>query len=311
MNSPLKCYLCGSPAPRIRRTLTREQLLNMWQEEGVRFTPAALGELQNIAMIHLYACRTCGFQFFDPALVGNEAFYSEVIRQNPGYYAPDRPENFRNVELARRRGFKNILDVGCGTGCALDVAHAAGLKTYGIELTAEAAASARARGHEIFSTLIENLDAHWKEHFDLISLNQLLEHVPDPVGLLNQCIPFLSPKGVIAIAVPSDEGILRLNPWLAANWPPHHLSHWRKRDFEHLAKRCGLRLLKVGSNRLLGRELTQNLLIHRRSCKVAGKPYNGFSPRIINSIGWIYRKTGLKFIFNSQGHSLYCFLGRV
>lgn len=310
MHSSLKCLLCGSPEPRVSRSLTGEQLLAMWQAEGVQFSPTALGDLQNIRVVHLYACRVCGFHFFNPALVGNEQFYSELICQNPAYYAPNRPENTRNAEFAKRAGLRNILDVGCGSGFALDAARAAGLKTYGIELTAMAAAEARSRGHEVFSTLIENLDEHWKGHFDLISLNQLLEHVPDPVSLVKQCIPFLSSKGVIAIAVPASEGILRLNPWLAANWPPHHLSHWRKIDFEHLAQCCGLRLLEMGGNRLLGSVLVENLLIHRRNCQVIGKPYKGFSPQTINVIGYVYRKTGMKYIFNSQGHSIYCFLGR-
>ena len=261
-------------------------------------------------MIHLYECRECGFQFFNPKLAGDGEFYEHVQAQGTGYYAPNRPENERNVGFAIEHGYQSILDVGCGIGFALDAAKRAGLKTYGVELNPTAAAAAAERGHTIFPVLLENLAPEWEGKFDLISLNQVLEHVPDPVSIVRQCVRFLSPNGVVAIAVPSASGVLRFDPWLPANWPPHHVSRWKIRNFHTLAEETHLRVVKTGGNQLLGSEFQNILLENYRLCRTLQKPYRGLPPFLIKWLGFIYRKTGMKYIFKSQGHSIYCYLGR-
>jgi SAM-dependent methyltransferase len=306
----LTCFLCCSTDAEIRQTLALEEILTVWQLAGVQFSSAALGNLPALGEVHLYRCRECGFQFFDPQLAGNDRFYGEIHAQMPGYYSPARPENERNARFAQARGFRTILDVGCGTGFALDVARSHGLQTFGIELTSSAAEEARSRGHTVFSVLLHELDSDWESRFDLISLNQLLEHVPDPVALVKDCIRLLSPRGVIAIAVPSAEGVLRWHPWLAANWPPHHLSRWRRKDFCKLSERCELEIVKSGGNQLLGNELEGNLLANREHFLALHKTYHGPSPTIIKLRGFFYRKTGMKYVFRSQGHSIFCYLER-
>ena len=261
-------------------------------------------------MIHLYDCLQCGFQFFNPKLAGSAEFYEQIAAGGEGYYAPDRPENERNVRYAVKRGCRNILDIGCGTGFALDAAKRQGLETFGIELSRSAADLAASRGHRIFPVPLEEMEPALEGKFDLISLNQLLEHVPDPLALIQQCRRFLSSSGVIAIAVPGATGILRFSPWLHSNWPPHHLSRWRRRDFHTLAQKTGLRVIKTGGDQLLGSFVELILSGHRQRCQALGKPYHGLPPFGIKLISQVYRKTGLKRVFMSQGHSLYCFLER-
>jgi hypothetical protein len=110
--------------------------------------------------------------------------------------------------------------------------------------------------------------------------------------------------------VPSATGVLRFDPWLPANWPPHHISRWRIQDFTTLAKRTNLRVSRTGGNQLLGSEFESVLLEHRRNCQTLKKPYRGLPPAVIKLLGFIYRKTGMKHVFKSQGHSIYCYLSR-
>jgi SAM-dependent methyltransferase len=272
--------------------------------------PSSFQQLQEEGMIHLYECEECGFQFFNPKLAGNDEFYDGLHANRSDYYAPDRPESQRNVDFAIEHSYQSILDVGCGVGFALDAAKRAGLKTYGMELSRSALAAASEKGHTVFPVLLENLAPEWEGKFDLISLNQVLEHVPDPAGLVRQCVRFLSPRGAVAIAVPGATGVLRFDPWLPANWPPHHISRWRIKDFTTLAERTNLRVSRTGGNQLLGSELESVLLEHRRNCQTLKKPYRGLPPAAIQLFGFIYRKTGMKHIFKSQGHSIYCYLAR-
>jgi SAM-dependent methyltransferase len=302
------CLLCGSDDVSVRHSLSAGNLLAGWSLDGHQLPPRSVQTLLDEGMIHLYECRACGFQFFNPKLAGDAEFYEQLHR--PDYYAPDRPENERNACFAIKHGYRSILDVGCGIGFALDAAKRAGLKTYGMELSRTAVASATEKGHTIFPVLLENLAPEWEGKFDIISLNQVLEHVPDPVNLVRQCVRFLSPRGAVAIAVPSATGVLRFTPWLPANWPPHHVSRWRMKDFYTLAEKTHLRVLKTGGNQLLGSEYQNILLDHRRLCRTVQKPYRGLPPFLIKWIGFIYQKTGMKYVFNSQGHSIYCYLSR-
>lgn len=305
----LSCLLCGSKQLSTGDCLTAEEILKLWSRVGHQFSSTSIQQLLDEKIIGLYCCNECSFQFFNPKLAGAADFYEQLEAQNIGYYAPERAENKRNAQFAVQKGFRNILDIGCGSGFALDAAKRAGLRTYGIELSRTAAASAAARGHTIFQVLLEDMDVAWNGKFDFISMNQLLEHVPDPAGLLRHCIRLLSPKGVIAIAVPGASGILRLTPFEPTNWPPHHISRWRKKDFYNLAKIVGLKVLMTGGDPLYGREIEKILLAHRENCLVLGKPYHGPSPLLIKALSFFYRKTGMKFIFRSQGHSIFCYLG--
>jgi SAM-dependent methyltransferase len=305
----LACLLCGSGRYSIHSSLSAQDLLKCWAVGGHQFSPDVTQPLLEAGKIHLYECRDCGFHFFDPELAGGAKFYEQLHAHSEGYYAPNRPENERNANYAVQHGNRRILDIGCGSGLALDVAKRAGLETFGIELSATAAAAAARGGHTIFPVLLENLDSAWEGKFDLISLNQLLEHVPDPVALVRQCTRFLSPRGSLAIAVPGRETILRLHPWLETNWPPHHLSRWRKQDFHLLAQRTGLQVVETGTDQLLGSAIQSFLLEHRQRCRVLGKPYRGLPSPGIRAVAQIYRKTGLKYLVH-RGQSIYCFLTR-
>jgi 2-polyprenyl-3-methyl-5-hydroxy-6-metoxy-1,4-benzoquinol methylase len=303
------CLLCGSDDVAIRHSLNARSILACWSQDDHQFSSRSVQSLLDEETVHLYECRKCGFQFFDPKLAGGAEFYEQLHTDGSDYYAPNRPENQRNVSFATEHGYQSILDVGCGVGFALDAAKRAGLKTYGIELSRTALAAAE-RGHIVFPVLLQDLAPEWEGKFDLISFNQVLEHVPSPVDLVRQCVRFLSPRGAIAIAVPSATGALRFTPWLPANWPPHHISRWRIKDFHTLAEKTNLRVLKTGGSQLLGSEFQNTLLEHRRYCETLQKPYRGLPPSLLKALGFIYRKTGMKHIFNSQGHSIYCYLTR-
>ena len=288
--------------------MTAEEILKCWAVHGCYLDSSIAQPLMEESVIYLYNCDDCGFAFFNPRLEGTPQFYGALYTQLPVYYAIDSPENLRNTRYAVERGYRTVLDVGCGSGSALDNAKRAGLETYGIEPSPSAATAASAKGHKIFPVLLEQMDAAWNGKFDLISFNQVLEHVSDPVGLIRGCVRLLSPRGVIAITVPSATGMLGLCPWLEHNWPPHHLSRWKVKDFYRLANRTGLRVLKAGGQPLEGRDLKSILLEHRKRCLALNKPYYGLPPGLIRAGCFIYRLMALQHIFSSQGHSVYCFL---
>src|SRR5262245_8959481 len=127
------CLLCGSDSCVVHHSLTSDELLKCWALAGYVLNARVAEPLVNEAVISLYRCAECGFQFFNPQLAGSAEFYENLHASSSDYYASDRPENERNARFAVRHGLKKILDVGCGTGFALDTARRYGLETFGLE----------------------------------------------------------------------------------------------------------------------------------------------------------------------------------
>jgi len=103
------------------------------------------------------------------------------------------------LPLERRR----LLDVGAHAGRFLHLATAAGWTAEGIEINSRTGAyAARHTGLKVHC-----LDAHdaaaLGSRFDAVTLTDVLEHIPDPVGLLAKLRAVVAPGGWVAVKVPS------------------------------------------------------------------------------------------------------------
>ena len=116
-----------------------------------------------------------------------------------------------------------LLDVGCGNGTFLKLAQAMGWTAFGCDPDPDVIAICQETG---LNATVGDIDVFASEHasFDAITLNQVIEHVPDPLELLRQCKDLLKPGGVIWLGFPSPAA-LGLNVFGQA-WanlhPPYH-----------------------------------------------------------------------------------------
>ena len=113
-------------------------------------------------------------------------------------------------QLGLIRQYKNgtrLLDIGCGEGFFLFNASRAGYITKGIELSQDAAAYARREfGLDVEAKSFEELRFP-ENYFDVITLWQVLEHVPYPSMILEEVHRILKPGGVLAMSTPDIGGI--------------------------------------------------------------------------------------------------------
>jgi 2-polyprenyl-3-methyl-5-hydroxy-6-metoxy-1,4-benzoquinol methylase len=150
-----------------------------------------------------------------------------------------------------RQGADRLLDVGCAAGHFLAAARTAGWRVRGVELNDATAEVARARGLDAFTgTLGDLLDAEGdavRGSFDAVTLWDVVEHVPDPVGLLREAREVLAPGGTLWVATPNVDGLfprasLRVAPRVG-RWPhpepPHHLSQFSERTIRNALARAG------------------------------------------------------------------------
>lgn len=310
-DNPMRCLLCDHPhlVEADRRSVREIKMI--WEAMGIRFKDGAFpigGE--GASEYLLWRCGRCEFEFFDPSSAGNALFYESL--ESPNYYTPNRPEFGRTVNFAIKHKLKHVLDVGCGAGSFLDMAREAGCQTYGLEFNQSAVLKARSKGHWISGELLENLPPEFcPQGFDLITLFQVLEHVADPIGIINNAAKRLTPGGYLSLAVPSKKGIYRFLRADPAQWPPHHISWWCLDDFRTSAGRNGLRLVKSGGDQLLGTDILHAVKSRCLYESISRNRESSYHEGVMQMLTLIYRKTGMKFIAPHWGSSIYAFLQKV
>jgi hypothetical protein len=163
-----------------------------------------------------HICQACGLVFQSPRMTEAEsaAFYAEEYRLlNEGSIDP----TVRNIAaqharaeslLAFTRPFVEIvsrhLDVGCSLGILLlRFANTFHCQPVGIEPGEAHRTHACNDGLTVYASL-EELEKAGEEHFNLISMSHVLEHLPDPVGyLVHLRETHLDPQGWLLLEVPN------------------------------------------------------------------------------------------------------------
>jgi len=92
-----------------------------------------------------------------------------------------------------------FLDIGAGMGFSLEVSEGRGWTSEGLEPNRTLAQHATHRGLKVVNGY---LDGSQQGEFDLVLIDNVLEHVPDPVTFLHHAGRLLSRSGMMVIAIP-------------------------------------------------------------------------------------------------------------
>jgi SAM-dependent methyltransferase len=193
-------------------------------------------------------CTTCGHGQLDPL-----PDHAELVALYSALYTPDNQQIMERLGtswfergLHKRRlqaiaaaspTIRNALDVGCGLGFWLAaLGEQFGCERTGLDLSESAVA--RAREIDPGATIVHGAfdDDAPAGPFDLVTLQHVLEHVPDPRSTVAQAARRLDAGGLLQIEVPQISGWGRrlFGRWYWGHLPPQHL---------HLLSHVGLRTL--------------------------------------------------------------------
>jgi SAM-dependent methyltransferase len=158
--------------------------------------------------------------------------------------------------IARVQDPGRLLDVGCATGRFLAAAAARGWEAEGVELNDDTAAIAREAGLEVTTGTLESLSPD--QPFDAITMWDVVEHVPDPLGLLRAAHGLLAPGGRLWLATPNVDGLFPRASLLVAprvgRWPhpepPYHLSQFSEQTLRRALGRAGFHDVGVTHERI-------------------------------------------------------------
>ena len=183
------------------------------------------------------------------------------------YYPPDKVERIhtdnmewlqmqeRLTELEKRcQGKGRLLDVGCGIGTFLHLAHEQGWESHGVEPSKSGVAFAQEM-YELDVRCGDLFDADFPSaHFDAITLYHVLEHISELNPFLSELRRILKPAdgaqkaGTLVIEVPNGGGLQsRLQK---ADWPyvhPHdHLYYFSAHSLPKLLRKHGFQDITLG-----------------------------------------------------------------
>jgi len=148
----------------------------------------------------------------------------------------------------RARPGQNVLDIGSGSCLSMLEMRALGVQAFGIEADPNVAAIAAHFGLTVHVGSIHD-QPFPDQSFDLIVLNQVIEHVPDPLALLITVKERLTPKGTVVLSFPNTDSVFARRSgvrWI--NWHvPYHQHHFNHNSFALLAKRAGYQMTRVRS----------------------------------------------------------------
>ena len=199
-------------------------------------------------------CQACGFRHIDPL------FTTEQLRKfyEDEFYQSERPDYFERMEADRdwwmlryhyyyeiletHAPGRRLLDIGSGPGYFLDAGRERGWQVTGFEPSRAAADYARGRGLAVVHDFFSAAKARQHGPFDAISMSMVLEHVRDPISLIEEARSLLVPGGLLFVASPNDFNPLQMVLWKKMGFQPwwvnpkHHLNYFDTRSAQAFLK---------------------------------------------------------------------------
>jgi len=214
-------------------------------------------------------CSDCGLVYVTPRLQGQAL----LDIYDAGYWKSDNPKLRGYADYAREAKLylktfekrmalvgritapqSRVLDVGCAAGYFLRVMRDHGHDVHGVELSPAIAKEAiAALGSEAvhIGTLDDAVAAmdYQDRSFDLVTLWDVIEHVPDPQALLRRLRQLIKPGGKLLLETQNVGS--RWAALLGRRWHHYkhheHLYHFTEATIRRLLADCGFRTLDVGA----------------------------------------------------------------
>jgi 2-polyprenyl-3-methyl-5-hydroxy-6-metoxy-1,4-benzoquinol methylase len=196
-------------------------------------------------------CTACGLVYVNPRLSPAE------LEEHYNSDQSSRTQYYRDVEVADRRTFAGfldvlethcpakgrVLDVGPNIGTFLVLARERGWEGRGVEINREAARYCREeRGLDVAAGLLEE-HTYPAGHFDAVLLGDVIEHVPDPLGLMRVVARVLRPGGCVLVSTPN---VATMAGRALQIKPREHIYYFSPGTMGALLGRVGLEVAHLG-----------------------------------------------------------------
>lgn len=191
----------------------------------------------------IYICNKCG-------LGATSDFFSQTGNYHRDDVYISETSQFKNIFTRRVNlilkhiGKGKVLEIGSSTGVFLGLLKEKGFEVLGIEPSKSTAGFANKKGINTLKTTFEE-EKIASSSFDLVIMNHVLEHMEDPVAVLEKAKRVLKTGGLVFIDVPNFAS-LSAKLW-GVNWryllPNEHKFHFTPQSLDKLLEKAGLKII--------------------------------------------------------------------
>jgi SAM-dependent methyltransferase len=187
---------------------------------------------------------------FAPALAAqNDGFNPELFERYAAveaghFWFVGRNAILRDCMLRYFANAKNILEIGCGTGFVLSSTR----QTFpvaqlsGSDIFTEGLSYARQRVPGAFLFQMDACHIPYQDEFDLIGSFDVLEHIDDDSGALEQMYQACQTGGGLVITVPQHRWL-----WSSTDDYAHHKRRYTRAELRDKVEHAGFRIEYIGS----------------------------------------------------------------
>lgn len=156
--------------------------------------------------------------------------------------------------LPKARDGQRLLDIGCGSGAFLNKARSAGWSVTGIDLDELAVEQTSKMGLDVRHGDIDVLK-DMESCFDYITMGHLIEHVHEPIHLLNRCFTLLKPGGLLWLETPNMNALGHDkfgHAWRGLE-PPRHLVLFSVESLKYALRKSGFKDVRIQPYRAIAK----------------------------------------------------------
>jgi 2-polyprenyl-3-methyl-5-hydroxy-6-metoxy-1,4-benzoquinol methylase len=204
-------------------------------------------------------CRHCRHGFIDHTFLSHELenLYSQYYPRSNLSISDYKPSALRSDLIGwlngeARSAFAHVpanvrvLDIGCGFAQSIGYHKSRNCDAYGVEADENVKKVIDKYAFNIKLGLFNYKD-YQESYFDYITMDQVLEHIQDPVFMLRGVSKILKNEGKVIISIPNFNGWgvkFFGKKWI--NWHiPYHLHHYSKTSIRKLADSSGLEVESI------------------------------------------------------------------
>jgi len=237
-----------------------------------------ISRLYELREYNILKCRNCHLVFTEPLYINlvelysaeyfeefQVKFFSKCHEDYAKYKEEPRLANFQQglalIMSSKEAG--RILDVGCATGVFLDMAKNKGWEPYGVDISEYASNYAKEKfGIKVDTKELQDINFP-SAYFDVVTMWDTIEHVPNPRQILEECLRILKDNGLLFILTVDENSLIprladilykitggKLKKPIKLVHPIHHITHFSKQTLTQMLRETGFEIIYLGKSEI-------------------------------------------------------------
>lgn len=197
-----------------------------------------------------YKCPNCYHEFFKPEGINDIHINSELYKNDPDYIGDlanskdykylIQWNHIRAAKILKEKTqIRTLLDIGTFNGFFVKYMRNKGYEAYGIDFNEDAIKNG-IENYRLNSKLSVNVEDFKIDEFDCVSAFEVIEHLEEPNGFLQDISKLLKRGGILILSCPNNKMLWR-SP---VEYPPHHLSRFSPDSLTKMVENHGFEVIQ-------------------------------------------------------------------